>query len=46
MEMDQVLIEQSDLLYKYFGRILQDTIFLNSFTLLQLNRFAVDAGLL
>ena len=33
MEMNQVLIEQGDLLYKYLVTILQGMIFLNSFTL-------------
>ena len=43
MEMDQVLIEQGDLLYKYFGTILQGMIFLNSFTLLQMDRLQLTA---
>ena len=37
-EMDQVLIEQDDLLYKDFRTIVQDMIFLNSFTLLLMDR--------
>ena len=43
MKMDQVLIEQGDLLYKYLGTILQGIIFLNSFTLLQMDRFQLTA---
>ena len=38
MVMNQVLIEQGDLLYKYLEAILQGMIFLNSFTLLQMDR--------
>ena len=44
MEMNQVLIEQGDLLYKQvFGTILQGMIFLNSFTLLQMDRLQLTA---
>ena len=43
MEMNQVLIEQGDLLYKYIGTILQGMIFLNSFTLLQMDRLQLTA---
>ena len=43
MEMNQVLIEQGDLLYKYLETILQDMIFLNSFTLLQMDRSQLTA---
>ena len=38
MEMNQVLTERSDLLYKYLETILQGMILLNSFTLLQMDR--------
>ena len=38
MEMSQVLIEQGSLLYNYLETILQGMIFLNSSTLLQLDR--------
>ena len=43
MEMNQVLIEQVDLLYKYLETILQGMIFLNSFTLLQMDRLQLTA---
>ena len=43
MEMNQVLIEQGDLLYKYLETILQGMIFLNSFTLLQMDRLQLTA---
>ena len=36
--MNQVLIEQGDLWYKYLETIFQGMIFLNSFTLLQMDR--------
>ena len=45
MEMNQVLIEQGDLLYKYLETSLQGMIFLNSFTLLQMDRLQLT-GLL
>ena len=43
MEMNQVLIKQGDLLYKYLETILQGIIFLNSFTLLQMDRLQLTA---
>ena len=43
MEMNQVLIEQGDLLHKYLETILQGMIFLNSFTLLQMDRLQLTA---
>ena len=43
MEMNQVLIEQGDLFYKYLETILQGMIFLNSFTLLQMDRLQLTA---
>ena len=43
MEMNQVLIEQGDLLYKYLETSLQGMIFLNSFTLLQMDRLQLTA---
>ena len=43
MEMNQVLIEQGDLLYKYLETILQGMIFLNSVTLLQMDRLQLTA---
>ena len=43
MEMNQVLIEQCDLLYKYLETSLQGTIFLNSVTLLQMDRLHLTA---
>ena len=44
MEMSQVLIEQGNLLHKQaIGTILQGMIFLNSFTLLQLDRLQLTA---
>ena len=46
MEMNQVLIEQGDLLYKYLETILQGMLFLNSFSLLQMGSFTADGGLL
>ena len=45
MEMNQVLIEQGDLLYKYVEQtILQGMIFLNSFTFFTDGSFTVDGG--
>ena len=38
MEMNQVLTEHGDLFFKYLETILQGMIFLNSFTLLQMDR--------
>ena len=43
MEMNQVLIEQGGLLYKYLETILQGMIFLNSFTLVQMDRLQLTA---
>ena len=43
LEMNQVLIEQGDLLYKYLETILQSMIFLNSFTLLQMDRLQLTS---
>ena len=43
MDMNQVLIEQGDLLYKYLETSLQGMIFLNSFTLLQMDRLQLTA---
>ena len=43
MEMNQALIEQGDLLYKYLETSLQGMIFLNSFTLLQMDRLQLTA---
>ena len=43
MEMNQVLVEQGDSLYKYFEQSLQGMIFLNSFTLLQMDRLQLTA---
>ena len=43
MEMNQVLKEQGDLLYRYLETILQGMIFLNSFTLLQMDRLQLTA---
>ena len=43
MEMNQVLIEQGDLIYKYLETSLQGMIFLNSFTLLQMDRLQLTA---
>ena len=43
MEMNQVLIEQGDLVYKYLETILQGMIFLNSLTLLQMDRLQLTA---
>ena len=43
MERNQVLIEQGDLLYKYFETSLHGMIFLNSFTLLQMDRLQLTA---
>ena len=40
---NQVLIERSDLLYKYLETILQGMIFLNSFTMLQMDRLQLTA---
>ena len=44
MEINQVLIEQGDLLYKYLGTSLQGMIFLNSFTLLQMDPLQLTAS--
>ena len=46
MEMNKVLIEQGELVIQVFGTILQGMIFLNSFTLLQLDRLQLTDGLL
>ena len=43
MEMNQILIEQGDLLYKDLETILQGMIFLNSCTLLQMDRLQLTA---
>ena len=43
MEMNQVLMEQGHLFFQVFGIILQGMIFLNSFTLLQLDRLQLTA---
>ena len=43
MEINQVLIEQGDLLYKCLGTSLQGMIFLNSFTLLQMDPLQLTA---
>ena len=43
MEMNQVMIEQDILLYKYLETIFQNMIFLNSFTLLQMDRLQLPA---
>ena len=43
MEMNQVLVEQGDLLYKYLETILQGMTFLNSFILLQMDRLQLTA---
>ena len=43
MEINQVLIEQGDLFFKYLETILQGMIFLNSFTLLQIDRLQLTA---
>ena len=43
MKMNQELIEQGDLLYKYLETSLQGMIFLNSFTLLQMDRLQQTA---
>ena len=43
MEINQVLIEQGDLLHKYWETILQGMTFLNSFTLLQMDRLQLTA---
>ena len=43
MEMNQVLIEQGNLFFKYLETILQGMIFLNSFTLLQMDRLQLTA---
>ena len=43
MEMYQVLIEKGDLFFKYLETILQGMIFLNSFTLLQMDRSQLTA---
>ena len=43
MEMNQVLIEHGDLLYKYLETILQGMTFLNSFILLQMDRLQLTS---
>ena len=43
MEMNQVLIEQGDLFFKYLEQIHQGMIFLNSCTLLQMDRSQLTA---
>ena len=43
MEMNQVLIEQGDLLYKYLETSLQGMFFLNLFTLLRMDRLQLTA---
>ena len=43
MEMNQVLIEQGDLFYKYLETSLQGMIFLNSFAWLQMDRLQLTA---
>ena len=43
MEMDQELIEQGDLLYKYLEQFFKAMIFLNSFTLVQMDRLQLTA---
>ena len=43
MEMNQVLIEQGDLVYKYMETSLRGMIFLNSSTLLQMDRLQLTA---
>ena len=43
MEMNQVLIEQGDLLYKYLEQFFRARFFLNSFTLLQMDRLQLTA---
>ena len=43
MEMNQVLTEQGDLLYKYLEQVFKVMIFLNSFTLLQMDRLQLTA---
>ena len=43
VEMNQVLIEQGDLLYKYLETSLWCMTFLNSFTLLQMDRLQLTA---
>ena len=43
MEMNQVLIEQGDLSKKNLETILQGMIFLNSFTVLQMDRLQLTA---
>ena len=43
MEMHQVLTERGDLLNAVFGKILLDKTFLNSITLLQLDRLQLTA---
>ena len=42
-EMNQVLIEQGDLLFKYLEQFFKAMIFLNSFTLLQMDRLQLTA---
>ena len=46
MEMNQVLIEQGDLLYKYLEQFLLGKTLLSSITLLQMGSFTADSGLL
>ena len=43
MEMNQVLTEQCDSVVQVFGTIFQDMIFLNSITLLQMDRLQLTA---
>ena len=43
MGMNQVLIEQGDLFFKYLETSLQGMIFLNSFTLLQMDRLQLTS---
>ena len=44
MEMHQVLTERGDLLNAVFGKILLDNTFLNSITLLQMDRLQLTTG--
>ena len=46
MEMNQVLTEQGDLLYKYLEQFFWGMTFLNSTTLLTDGSFTADGGLL
>ena len=43
MDMNQVLNEQGDLLYKYLEQFFKALFFFNSFTLLQMDRLQVTA---